>query len=250
MVSTRKKRQSNKRLLSQLDDFDQDMIIGNAISGRQENAVVNEGTNDRDFTVGTSNNDSVVNGNAMSMKTLERCFNERIDREMNNIVDTIEDRIQNAILTAIEIIVAPKIELAIRSINASSGRDATSVSANSERKERIAINASFENASRNNDTLDVSNVNDETRHNIPDEVSELLAPETHFNRQSHTHHRDIFSRLRLIASIFSFFTRLLLDTYFEATNPWNNVCQKFPDTRVSPRNMQKSFVPRFCSSSI
>ena len=150
--------------------------------------MVNEGTNDRDFTVGTSNNDSVVNGNAMSVKTLERCLNERIDREMSNIVDKVEDRIQNAILTAIDNIVAPKIELAIRSINASSGRDATSVSANSERRERVGINSSFENASKNNDTLDVSNVNDETRHNNPDEVSELSVPETHFNRQAHTHH--------------------------------------------------------------
>ena len=131
MVSTRKKRQSNRRLLSQLDDFDRDMIIGNAASERQENTVVNAGTNDRDFTVDTSNDSSIVNGNAMSVKTLERCFNERIDREMSNIVDTVEDRIQNAILTAIENIVAPKIELAIRSINASSGRDPTSVSANS-----------------------------------------------------------------------------------------------------------------------
>ena len=129
MVSTRKKRQSNKRLLSQLDDFDQDIIIGNAASERQENTVVNEGINDRDFTVGTSNNDSVANGYAMSVKTLERCFKERIDREMSNIIDTVEDRIQNAILTAIENIIAPKIELAIRSISASSGRDATSVSA-------------------------------------------------------------------------------------------------------------------------
>ena len=71
MVSTCKKRQSNKRLLSQLDDFDQDMIIGNAVSEKQENVVVNEGTNDRDFTVGTSNNDSIFNGNAMSVKTLK-----------------------------------------------------------------------------------------------------------------------------------------------------------------------------------
>ena len=188
MVSTRKKRQSSKRLLSQLDDFDQNMIIGNVVSERQESVVVNEGTNNRDFTVGTSNNDSVIKGNAMGMKTLERCFNERIDREMNNIVDTVEDRIQNAILTAIENIVAPKIELAIRSINASSGRDATSVSANSERRERVGINASFENASKNNDTLDVSNVNDETRQNNPDEVSELSVSETHFGRQAHTHH--------------------------------------------------------------
>ena len=188
MVSTRKKRQSNKRLLSQLDDFDRDMIIGNDVSERQESVVVNESTDDRDFTVGTSNNDSVVNGNAMSVKTLERCFNEKIDREMSNIVDTVEDRIQNAILTAIENIVAPKIELAIRSTNASSGRDATSVSANSERREPVGINASFENASKNNDTLDASNVNDETRHNNPDEVSELSVPETHFDRQAHTHH--------------------------------------------------------------
>ena len=152
MVSTRKKRQSNKRLLSQLDDFDRDMIIGNAVSERLENAVVNEGTDDQDFTVGTSNNYSVVNGSAMTVKTLERCFNERIDRELSNIVDTVEDRIQNVILTAIENIVSPKIDLAIRSINASSGRDATSVSANSERRERVGVYASLENASRNNST--------------------------------------------------------------------------------------------------
>ena len=105
------------------------MIIGNAISEGHENAVVNEGTNDRDFTVSTSSKNSVVNGNAMNAKTLERCFNERIDKEMSNIVDTVGDRIQNAILTAIDNIVAPEIELAIRSMNASSGRDATSVSA-------------------------------------------------------------------------------------------------------------------------
>ena len=188
MVSTRKKRQSNKRLLSQLDDSDRDMIIGIAVSERQENTVVNEGTNDRDFTVGTSSNDSIVNANAMSVKTLERCFIERIDREMSKIVDTVEDRIQNAILAAIDNIVTPKIELAIRSITTSSGRDATSASAGSERREHVGINASFENASGNDNTIGVSNVNDETRHDIPDEVSELSVPETRFNRQPQTHH--------------------------------------------------------------
>ena len=76
--------------------------------------MVNESTDDRDFTVGTSNNDSVVSGNVMSVKTLERCFNERIDREKNNIAGTVEDGIQNAILTAIDNIIAPNIELAVR----------------------------------------------------------------------------------------------------------------------------------------
>ena len=89
----------------------------------------------------------------MKVKTLERCFNERIDRDMSNFVDTVEDRIQSAILTAINNVRAPKIELAIRSINASSGRDVTSVTANSDRGEHVGTNASFENASGNNITL-------------------------------------------------------------------------------------------------
>ena len=189
MVSTRKKKQSNRRLLSQLDDFDQDMIIGNTVSERQENVVVNEGTNDQDFTVGTSSNNSVGIGNTMNVKTLERCFNERIDREMSNIVDTVEDRIQNAFLSAIDNIVAPQIELAIRSMNASSGRDMTNVAANSERGEHVGINAFFENASENNNIQQVLNGNDETRNNVPDEVSELTVPGARFDPQKHTHHR-------------------------------------------------------------
>ena len=80
---------------------------------------------------------------------------------MSNTADTVEDRIQNAILTAIDNIVASKIELAIRSINTSSGRDATSVAEKSERGEHVGINASFENASGNNNVIHVSNVNDE-----------------------------------------------------------------------------------------
>ena len=147
MVPTPKKRQSNRRLLSQLDDFDQDMVIGNAANEKQENIVVNDGTKDRDFTGGTSSHNTATNESVMNVKTLERYFTERIDREMSNFVDTVEDRIQNAILTAIDSIVAHEIELAIRSINASSGWDETIVTANSERGEHVGFNASFENAS-------------------------------------------------------------------------------------------------------
>ena len=74
MVSTRKKRQSNRRLISQLDEFDQDMYIGNAVSERQENIVVNQGTNDLDFTVGTSSNDSTMNEKAMDGEIFGKVF--------------------------------------------------------------------------------------------------------------------------------------------------------------------------------
>ena len=188
MVSTRKKRQSSKRLLSQLDDFDQDVIIGNTTSERRENVLVNEGVDDQNFTGGTSNVSSIVNENALNVKTLERCFNERIDREMSNIVDTVEDRIQNAVLTAIDNIVTPKIELAIRSINASSGRDVTSVSGNSERRDHERMNTSFGSASENNGTLGMTNANDETRCNPHDRVGELSVAGTQFDQQSPAHH--------------------------------------------------------------
>ena len=151
-----------------------------------------QGTDDQDSTVGTSGNNPTINENAMNVKPLERRSNERIDSEMNNIVDTVEDRIPKAILIAIDRIFTPKIELAIRSTSASSGRDATSVSAKSECAEQVGINAPFENASRRDCTLRAADVNDETRNNIPDEVSELPNPETYLDRQSHAHHTHNF----------------------------------------------------------
>ena len=83
MVSFRKKRQSSRTLFSQLDDSDQDRINTNAASEKQENVVVNKGTNDRDFTVSTSSNNTAVNESTVSVKTLEKCFNEGIDKDMN-----------------------------------------------------------------------------------------------------------------------------------------------------------------------
>ena len=217
MVSTRKKRQSSKRLLSQLDDFDQDVIIGNTTSERRENVVVNGGVDDQDFTGGTSNVSSIVNENALNVKTLERCFNERIDREMSNIVDTVEDRIQNAVLTAIDNIVTPKIELAIRSINASSGRDVTSASGNSERREYEGINASFENASANNRTLGMANTNDETRHDFHDGVSELPVLEAQFDRQLPTQHMPsgASSEVHHSNSVFSRFSNFTRNVFLK-----------------------------------
>ena len=46
MESNSKKRQSNKMLLSQLDEFDQDIITVNTASESQENTVVKKITKD------------------------------------------------------------------------------------------------------------------------------------------------------------------------------------------------------------
>ena len=182
-----------------------------------------------------------INESTVDVKTLGRCFNERIDREMSNIVDTVEDRIQNAILTAINNIVAPKFELAIRSRNASSGRDATSVNANSERGEHVGINASFENASGNNNILHVSNVHDETRHKISDEVSELSVPETHFDRQAHTHHM-VTGQTTQTNQIHEFLTGRILTRRNPPSHQYQNLstqvsqANNLPMVEQTPRN--------------
>ena len=159
------------------------------MSDKQKNVVFKEGTVDQEFTANDTSSNLLAKESLLNVKTLERCFNESIDREMGNIVNTVGDRIQNGILTVIDSIFTPKIELAVRSANAFSGQDATSVTANSERGERAGITASFENVSERNNILHVSITNDETRNNIPDEVSELSVPGTYFDRQPHTHNR-------------------------------------------------------------
>ena len=54
-------------------------------------------------------------------------------------VGSVEDSVQNAIQTAIDIIITTNIELLVRSINASSGQDTASVTANSERGNVMGI---------------------------------------------------------------------------------------------------------------
>ena len=93
MVSTRKKKQSMRRLLSQLDDSDRDNIIGNIVSDRHKNATINEGIGDQELTVDNSGINLAARENMVIVKILDRCFNERIDRERGSIVDDLEDRI-------------------------------------------------------------------------------------------------------------------------------------------------------------
>ena len=135
MFCTRKKIRSNRRLFSPLDDFDQDGIFGNAMSNRQEKTLFNEGRADQELTVGNSAGGPAVNENVVGVITSERSYNKKIGGGMCNIVDTVEDGIQKAILTAIDSIITIKIKLALRSMNASSGRDATSVMASWKRRQ-------------------------------------------------------------------------------------------------------------------
>ena len=55
----------------------------------------------------------------MSFNTFERCSIERIVLAMGNIVDTVENRTRNAILTGTDTITTLRIELPVKPMNGS-----------------------------------------------------------------------------------------------------------------------------------
>ena len=95
-------------------------------------------------------------------------------------VDTVEDGVQNAFLTAIYDNITPKIELEIKSLNASSRRYVTSALVNSEHDEHKRVSALFQDVNESITTLYVFSSIDETPNNTFDKVGELLVPGTRF----------------------------------------------------------------------
>ena len=80
-------------------------------------------------------------------------------------------------------------KLASMSIEASSGPvDSISVKVNSEPGQRIGITPSLEIVYERKNTLHVLKINVETRINIPEKVSQLSVPGTHFDKEPRTHH--------------------------------------------------------------
>ena len=76
--------------------------------------------------------------------------------------------------------------IAIRLVNASSGRDTTSVMASSERDEQQLFTGLFENVFVRNSTPHVFGTNDEIRNKSLDEISEFSVAGENFDWKPHT----------------------------------------------------------------
>ena len=109
---------------------------------------------------------------------------------MGKVVDAVENWVQKEILTNIINIITPRVDVALRLMNASSGRGASSVKANSEQEERVVITVSFENESEKNNKFQDFSANAETRRNFSNEKIDLSVPGTQFDRQTQNHHKE------------------------------------------------------------
>ena len=70
MVSTRKKRQQNKRLLNQLSESDTDFVLGQHDDEAQVESRVS--TVDENITLNNENISTQANGSQMDVHTLEK----------------------------------------------------------------------------------------------------------------------------------------------------------------------------------
>ena len=113
MVATRKKRQQNRMLLSQFSDSGADFMSGQTNSENMPNAA------DNDISLKNANIINQVNGPCGCMYTLEINIVDQIRSEVDSVKVAFETTVKVAELTAVENLVNSRVELAMKSVNAS-----------------------------------------------------------------------------------------------------------------------------------
>ena len=120
MVPTRKKKQQNKRSFNQLSEDDTDfMIARNSCEILTENRT---NMADKGISSNNVNGPTQVNSSQVVMHTLEENIIIKVRSEVDSVMTTVETRIQDAVLTAMENLVIPRVKLAMKSAHASSER--------------------------------------------------------------------------------------------------------------------------------
>ena len=134
------------------------------------------------------------------MHALEENIDSKVRIKVDIVIITVESRFRDAVLTAIENLVIPRVEVAMKSANASSGRsvdcnvlepDQRDFSGNAE---ALQMNASSSINSRTH----LKKI-DETRGKFTVGESDLLVNKRIIDRQTHTYH-STYQR-NLIASV-------------------------------------------------
>ena len=129
-----------------------------------------------------------VNSPQVDMHTPEENIVSKVRSDVDNVVTTVKTRVQDAVLTAIENLVIPGVELAMKSANASSGR---SVDGNVLKPDQKGFLGNVEGLQRTASSKILShrdfNKIDETRGNFTVEEGDLVVNERNFELQTDTH---------------------------------------------------------------
>ena len=187
MFCTRYKKQQNKRFLSQLSERDTDIMIGQ--SNQDEETESRDNVTCRGSSSDNISNPTQVNYPQVDVHTLEEIIVSKVRGEVDNVMTSVETIVQHAVLTAIEILVIPIVELAMMSANALSGR---SVHGNVLEPDQRDFLGNIEGlrmtgSSRMYSHTDLNRI-DETHGYITVEEGDLLVNEKNIDRQTYADH--------------------------------------------------------------
>ena len=142
----------------------------------------------RGTSLDNENNPAQINYPQVDVHTLEENIVSKVRSEVDNVMTSVETRVQDAVLTAIENLVIPRVELAMKSANAHSERSVGNVLEPDQRDFLGDIEGLWMTASsRINSHMDLNRI-DETRGNITVDEGDLLVNENNIDRQTHAHH--------------------------------------------------------------
>ena len=137
-----------------------------------------------------TSNPTQFNYPQVDVHTLEENIVNKVRSEVDNVMTSVETRVQDKVLTAIENLVIPKVELVMKSADALSGRSVDGHVLESDQRgflgniEGLRMTAS----SRINSHRDLKRI-DETRANIIVEGGDLLVNKKNIDRQTYAHRK-------------------------------------------------------------
>ena len=188
MVSTRKKKQQNKRFFSQLSERDIDFMTGR--SNEDEQTESRDDMTCRGTSSNNASNPTQINYPEVDIYTLEENIVSKVRSVLDNVMTSVETRVQDALLTGIENLVIPRVEFDKKSANAPSERSVDGNVLEADQRDFLGkIEGLWMTASsRINSHTDLNRI-DETRGNITVEEGDLLVNEKNIDRQAYAHHR-------------------------------------------------------------
>ena len=126
------------------------------------------------------------------MHTLEEKIVSKVRSQVDNVMTSVETRVKDAVLTAIEILVIPRVELAMKSANPHSEQSVLCNVLQLDQRDFLGnikglrITAS----SKMNSHTDFKRL-DETRGKITVEEGDLLVNEWNIDRRTRAHHSSL-----------------------------------------------------------
>ena len=154
---------------------------------------VSEGEKLEQQTNGRPNDFERVDNSAHQNQVIENNIDDQITRAVSSVVMTVENCMHDAILTAIDNVVYPRVEMAVKSITGSTGHGTNSEVQNPDRRNFLGNIRNFllMSASSRLDLDNEINRNDETCYNEDFKDDDLPALRPNYDRRTHAHHTFI-----------------------------------------------------------